>query len=238
MSEKKKEKLDKAGMLIFPFNYEDAKTVNGAAEMFKKIVPLYEVAKESLSDPEKYGGYIGRANIFIQHDAASTLTAAWSSEFPEMIAHSHKYLAFDTSCYLADNFDETKQGAFKAANQMATLIRKITNHAALLGNSLGTELAALCQTIDDDDFSVLTTHASEELKNWDSAIVVVQEGEYHTDIDINSTASFLHAVEQSIGFRPKICGEWTEEDEDEHEKKLKDEPGKSIKVKVIKPEDK
>ena len=49
MSEKKKEKLESAGMLIFPFNFEDAEKAGGLAKFLKETVPVYEIAKKALT---------------------------------------------------------------------------------------------------------------------------------------------------------------------------------------------
>ena len=254
MSEKKKEKLESAGMLVFPFNYEDAEKAGGLAKFLKEIVPVYEIAKKALmEDSAPYGGLIGPANIMMAHSAISELEFRWSGDFPSEIARAMKYEIFTATCYVRKNFTEDKEGAMKSAAAMAKLTKNIVTKASLLGNSLGCEVGNMINVLDDDDFSCLTIDAAQEFKGFDSAVVIVQDGEYHENISEARAASFLNMVETSIGFREKLYEEWgkedtakylsddDEEDENDYEKAANNgrKPGdRKINVKVIKPEKK
>lgn len=253
MSEKKKEKLESAAMLIFPFNYEDAEKAGGLANFLKETVPVYEIAKKALTeDSTPYGGLIGPANIMMSHSAISELEFRWSGEFPAEIAKAMKYEIFAATCYIRRNFTDDKEGAMKAATAMAKLTRHIVTKASLLGNSLGCEVGNMINVLDDDDFSCLTIKAAQEFKDFDSAVVIVQDGEHHENVSEARAASFLNMVEVSVGFREKQYKEWEKEDADkyrgddeedrnDYEKAANNgrEPGdRKINVKVIKPEKK
>lgn len=254
MSEKKKEKLESAAMLIFPFNYEDAAKAGGLAKFLKETVPVYEIAKKALmEDSAPYGGLIGPANIMMSHSAISELEFRWSGDFPAEIAKAMKYELFTATCYIRKNFTNDKEGAMKSAAAMAKLTKNIVTKASLLGNSLGCEVGNMINVLDDDDFSCLTIDAAQEFKDFDSAVIIVQDGEHHENISEARAASFLNMVETSIGFREKQYKEWgeedtakyrsddDEEDENDYEKAANNgkKPGdRKINVKVIRPEKK
>lgn len=254
MSEKKKEKLESAGMLIFPFNYEDAAKAGGLAKFLKETVPVYEIAKKALTeDSTPYGGLIGPANIMMSHSAISELEFRWSGDFPAEIAKAMKYEIFAATCYVRNNFTNDKEGAMKSAAAMAKLTKNIVSKASLLGNSLGCEVGNMINVLDDDDFSCITIDAAQDFKDFDSAVVIIQDGEHHENISEARAASFLNMVETSIGFREKQYEEWAkedtekyrsdddEEDKNDYEKAANNgrKPGdRKISVKVIKPEKK
>lgn len=207
-----KEEKTPTKVLTFPFKFEEMKKYTSFAKFLSDEIPLYETVSDILDGgrPEA-GGFIAANNVMVSSDVLTEFTANACFKLTHKICKMNAEVVFNSASSIIDLADDYKKGDVEAVRKtakiMAKLADKLIDEGFVTGSEVEAEIASLVTPISQKELEGILSRDEEFMKDYDSAIIVIQSGPDHVEVSRKRSEHYAETIRGMATTQDEFFGE-------------------------------
>lgn len=207
-----KEEKTPTKVLTFPFKLEEMKKYTSFAKFLSDEIPLYETVSDILDGgrPEA-GGFIAANNVMASSDVLTEFIANACFKLTHKICKMNAETIFNVTSSIIDLADDYKKGSIeavqKSAKAMAKLSDKLIDEGFVVGSEVEAEVASLVTPISQKELEGILSRDEEFMKDYDSAIIVIQSGPDHVEVSRKRSEHYAETIRGMATTQDEFFGE-------------------------------